>query len=109
MNLAQSLNKYLENQAPWKSFKENPEECATTLYYSINVINCLKTMFNPFMPFTTEKLNNLLGFDETIITQGWVWDSAEMSPGTQLQYAEPLFVKLDESIVDEEVSKLGIN
>ena len=109
MNLSQSLNKYLENQAPWKSFKENPEECATTLYYSINVINCLKTMFNPFMPFSTEKLNSLLGFDETINTLGWVWDSSEMSPGKKLQPAEPLFVKLDESIVDEEVSKLGIN
>ena len=66
-------------------------------------------MFNPFLPFSTEKLNSLLGFDETINTLGWVWDSSEMSPGKKLQPAEPLFVKLDESIVDEEVSKLGIN
>ena len=109
MNLSQSLNKYLEHQAPWKTFKENPEDCASTLYYSTNVINCLKIMFNPFMPFSTEKLNTLLGFDETILNQGWVWDPNGISEGNQLKRPEPLFVKLDDSIVDEEVARLGIN
>ena len=66
-------------------------------------------MFNPFMPFSTEKLNTLLGFDETIINQGWVWDPNEISEGNQLKTPEPLFVKLDDSIVDEEVARLGIN
>ena len=108
MNLSQSLNKYLEHQAPWKTFKENPEDCAST-YYSTNVINCLKIMFDPFMPFSTEKLNTLLGFDETIINQGWVWDPNEISEGNQLKTPQPLFVKLDDSIVDEEVARLGIN
>jgi methionyl-tRNA synthetase len=108
MGLAKETNKYLDNNAPWKEFKSDPSEAGSTLYYSLNVVNCLKTILNPYIPFTTEKLNKMLSIQNSISENGWKWDPLEIIPGHQLNKASPLFIKLDASIVEEEISRLDI-
>jgi methionyl-tRNA synthetase len=107
MALAKQANRYVENRAPWKAVKSDPDHAATTLWTALSVVNCLKTTLYPYLPFTCQKLHEMLGFDGRIQDQSWGWDEGEMKPGAALQSPEPLFAKLDESVVQEEVARLG--
>ena len=78
---------------------------ATTLYVAISVLSCLKTVFYPFLPFSSQKLHEFLGFKGNISDDGW--ELHFPSPGQRLLPPEPLFVKLDEKLVEEETSRLG--
>ncbi len=62
MSLAQEANRYLDNKSPWKVIKENRTGAATSLYVAICVISYLRTMLYPFLPFTSQKLHEYLGF-----------------------------------------------
>jgi len=69
------------------------------------VLAALKTVLYPFLPFSSERLHKFLGFDGSIETTGWQVQSPV--PGQKLLAPEPLFHKLDDSIVAEETSRLG--
>jgi len=73
----------------------------------MTVINCLKTIFDPFLPFSAEKLHMLLGLEGTVQDEGWRWSQDALKPGVDLPKPEPLFIKLDESIIEEETARLG--
>jgi len=105
MSLAQEANRYLDEQAPWKTIKEAPDVTAKSIYTALSVLSTLKTVFYPFLPFSSEKLHFLLGFDGSVKEAGWKRQS--LSPGQRLHYPQPLFVKLDDSIVTQETSRLG--
>ena len=105
MSLAQEANRYLDDKAPWKSIKENKQASGTAIYVALSVLAALKTVFYPFLPFSSEKLHRFLGFDGNIETNGWQVQSVK--PGQKLLEPEPLFRKLDDSIIDEETSRLG--
>lgn len=104
MSLAQEANRYLDNKAPWKNIKDDRESTATTLYVALSVISCLKTVLYPFLPFSSQKLHRLLGFEGSVEDGGWAIQS--LSPGQRLPPPEPLFTKLDEVIADEETERL---
>ncbi|MDY7019354.1 MAG: methionine--tRNA ligase [Chloroflexota bacterium] len=105
MSLAQECNRYLDEQAPWKKIKQEPEVSAKSIYTVLTVLSALKTILYPFLPFSSEKLHSFLGFDGSIKEVGWKFQSPV--PGQKLGEVQPLFVKLDESIVAEEDSRLG--
>jgi methionyl-tRNA synthetase len=65
----------------------------------------LKTILCPFLPFSSQKLHNFLGFNGKIEAAGWSIQSP--LAGQKLPSPQPLFSKLDESIVDEEASHIG--
>tara|TARA_B100000470_G_C19771496_1_gene383255 strand:- start:1058 stop:1537 length:480 start_codon:yes stop_codon:yes gene_type:complete len=109
MSLAQETNKYLDDKAPWSAAKTNPEAAGNSLYHSLNVINCLKTTFSPFLPFSVEKLHTMLGFEGSATDNGWNWNPDEVIPGQKLGEPKALFIKLEESVIDEEISRLGLN
>jgi methionyl-tRNA synthetase len=71
---------------------------------ALSVISCLKTLFYPFLPFSSQKLHNLLGFEGNVESSGWL--IAGVSPGRRLASPEPLFTKLDDGIVAEEDARL---
>jgi methionyl-tRNA synthetase len=129
MAVAHEANRYLDEKEPWKMIKEDRGTAATTVHVILGVINSLKVLFYPFLPFTSEKLHEYLGckgslmgrsrietFEEDGKThQALVYDhpTAEVSwapstlpSGQPLQKPEPLFQKLDESMVEEEVARL---
>jgi methionyl-tRNA synthetase len=107
MGLAQECNRYLDRKEPWKDMKENRGEAATTLWVGMTLINCLKTMFYPFLPFSSEKLHLMLGFHGSPMDDGWRWDPETLVPGQQLGIPEPLFHKLDEDLVQHEAQRMG--
>ncbi len=107
MALARSANVYLDQKAPWKALKTDREDAATTLWVALSVINCLKTALGPFLPFSSEKLHGMLGFEGSSQEQGWRWERDMVQPGQALGEPQPLFVKLDDSVVQEETERIG--
>jgi methionyl-tRNA synthetase len=105
MALCQEANRYLDDKAPWKAIKKDKQASATATYVAISVLAALKTILYPYLPFSSEKLHKFLGFDGSIETNGWQVQS--VAAGQKLMMPEPLFRKLDDSIVDEETSRLG--
>ncbi|MFC1899382.1 methionine--tRNA ligase [Chloroflexota bacterium] len=105
MSLAQETNRYLDEQAPWKTLKTDRQTAATSLYTAIVVISCLKTILYPFLPFSSQKLHEFLGFKGSVEENGWQYTKPR--PGQKLLAPKPLFTKLDNSLIEEEANRLG--
>jgi methionyl-tRNA synthetase len=105
MSLAQETNRYLEEKSPWKVIKQDKQAAATALYVAVVVISYLKTVLYPFLPFSSQKLHRMLGFDGNIEDYGWQLLIPE--PGQKMLPPEPLFKKLDEELIVEETARLG--
>ncbi|MBE9482633.1 MAG: methionine--tRNA ligase [Chloroflexi bacterium] len=106
MSLAQETNRYLDKKSPWKTIKQDRQSSATALYIAISVLCCLRTALYPFLPFSSQKLHEFLGFKGNIEDGGWQLNFP--SPGQRLLPPEPLFSKLDEGLVEEETKRLGL-
>ncbi len=105
MSLAHEANRYLEEKSPWKVIKEDRQAAAKSLYVALSVISQLKTVLYPFLPFSSQKLHEFLGFKGNVEDDGWEWHF--LPPGQKLLPPQPLFSKLDEGLIEEEVSRLG--
>ncbi len=105
MSLAQESNRYLDEQAPWKAIKSERETAAKSIYTVLSVLVALKTMFYPFLPFSSERLHSFLGFDGSVRDAGW--KTQFLPAGQRLCEPQPLFAKLDEDMVVEENNRLG--
>ncbi|MFA5309531.1 MAG: methionine--tRNA ligase [Dehalococcoidales bacterium] len=108
MSLAQETNRYLDEQAPWKKIKEDKPAAAAALYTAIGAITCLKNMLYPFLPFTSQKVHEYLGYE------GKIEDYLRANPapglpeaGQKLREPKPLFTKLDDSVIEEETKRIG--
>ena len=107
MGLAQAANRYLEQAAPWRSVREDRAKAGAALWTALAVIDCLKTLLFPFIPFSSERLHTMLGFEGSVREAGWSWDPAATVPGRRIGRPEPLFTKLDEAVVESEAQRLG--
>jgi methionyl-tRNA synthetase len=105
MSLAQEANRYLEEKSPWKMIKQDRQASATALYVAISVLSCLRIVLYPFLPFSSQKLHEFLGFKGNVGDDGW--QLILPTPGQKLLPPKPLFSKLDEKLVAEETSRLG--
>jgi len=105
MSLAHEANRYLEEKSPWKVIKEDRQAAAKSLYVALSVISQLRTMLYPFLPFSSQKLHGFLGFKGNVEDGGWEWHF--LPPGQKLLPPEPLFSKLDEGLIEEEIGRLG--
>jgi len=108
--LAQEANRYLDTKAPWKSIKEDRDQAGASLTVAMQAINCLKTILYPFMPFSSQKVHEFLGFDGPIEEGAWDFDTivGDIKAGADLRQPSPLYTKLDPELIEEEVQKLGI-
>lgn len=61
MNIARAANKYFNDKAPWKSIKDNPQDCALTMHTCLDVIQRLAIAVAPILPHTAEKMQIMLG------------------------------------------------
>jgi methionyl-tRNA synthetase len=105
MGLAHDANRYLDDKAPWKNIKTDKQAAANSLYVALSIIAQLKTMFYPFLPFSSEKVHQYLGFKGKIEDYRWEWQ--DLPPGQKLREPQPLFKKLDEGIIEEETRRIG--
>ncbi|RKZ00852.1 hypothetical protein DRQ21_11755 [Candidatus Fermentibacteria bacterium] len=93
MDLAREGNRYFDTQKPWKSLKTDPEQCAVTVASCLNLCASLAVIFEPFIPFSAQKIRKMLGLESL------KWSDAGrvlLEPGHSLNSAEILFSKLDE-------------
>jgi methionyl-tRNA synthetase len=105
MATTRDVNRYLDDKAPWKLIKEDRQAAADSLYVALYAISCLKTSFYPFLPFSSQKVHEYLGFDGRVENNGWQPHTPR--PGQRLGEPKPLFTKLDEGIIQEETSRIG--
>lgn len=105
MSLAQESNRYLDDKAPWKTIKQDRQASATALQAAISVLSCLRTVLYPFLPFSSQKLHESLGFGGSVESDGWQLHFPP--PGQKLLPPQPLFTKLEEALAEEESSRLG--
>lgn len=104
MNLARIGNKYLADTEPWKIAKTNMERVATILHLSLQIVANLAIAFEPFLPFSSEKLRKMLNMPS------FSWNDLGkinlLSSGHQLGTPTLLFEKIDDSAVEAQVQKL---
>ena len=105
MALAHEANRYLDGKAPWKAIKTDRQAAANSLYTTIGAISALKTMLSPFLPFSSQKLHEYLGFEGKI--ENSKWEISVLAPGQKLVEPKALFIKLDDEIIEKETQKLG--
>jgi methionyl-tRNA synthetase len=103
LGLAQEVNRYLDDKAPWKTIGEDREGAATALYTALAVINTLKVALYPYLPFTCQRLHGYLGYDGDVAGGGW---RAELPPPSQpLREPAALFRKLETPPLAEEEAR----
>jgi len=105
MSLAHEANRYLEEKSPWKVVKKDRAAAATALYVVLGVLSCLRIVFYPFLPFSSQRLHEMLGFSGKVEDEAWRLRQPE--PGQKLPQPQPLFKKLDEDVVIEEAGRQG--
>jgi len=94
MTLAQELNRYLDEAAPWKSIKTDRPRAATGVWVGLQVLGALRILTAPFLPFSAARLHGFLGADGDV--HALPWAPAPVPAGTRLRPAIPLFRKLEE-------------
>jgi len=130
MTLVRDSNAYLDRRAPWKTIKETPADAALAVYTVLRVIDNLKVILSPFLPFTSQKVHEFLGYDGQLFGEQKIveyqestrphkgliydasaaigrWEKSSLQPGQALREPAPLIVKLDPEIVDKERAFLG--
>jgi methionyl-tRNA synthetase len=105
MGLAGEANRYLEEKSPWKVLKLDRQAAATALYTALSVIDALKTMLYPFLPFSSQKIHHFMGYTGKVEDNGW--QIRPLKAGQKLEPPEVLFTKLDDSVIEQETSRLG--
>ena len=104
MNLARLGNKYLADTEPWKVAKTDMERVATILNVALQITANLAIVFEPFLPFSTEKLLKMLNTSEF----GWdkLGNTDLLAVDHELGKAELLFEKIEDSVIDAQLKKL---
>jgi methionyl-tRNA synthetase len=104
MNLARAGNKYLADTEPWKLIKTDPERVATILYNSLQVCASLAIYFEPFLPFTSKKMFDMLNLKPFDFTHPLGIDI--ITAGHTINKAELLFERVEDEFVQAQVEKL---
>jgi methionyl-tRNA synthetase len=105
MNVARLGNKYLADEEPWKMVKENPARVQTQMYVALQIASALAVLSEPFLPFTTRKLSNILKIDAL----GWndVATKTNLLPaGHQIGQAQILFAQIEDAEIQKQLDKL---
>lgn len=104
MNVARAGNKYLADTEPWKIWKTDPERVATILNVSLQLCGTLAVIFEPFLPFMSEKLRDMLKLDSL----SWDMEGREdlLPAGKQLGEAKILFEKIEDDAIKAQMDRL---
>ena len=130
MSLVRDVNGYLDSREPWKTIKVDEADAARSVHTALKAIDNLKIILAPFIPFSSQQLHEILGYDgqlfgELVICERQEdtrshttleydgskaigkWEKSNLPAGQTLRKPSPLFVKLEPEIVDLERQYLG--
>ena len=104
MNLARIGNKYIADSEPWKVVKTDPERVKTVIYISLQLTANLAIAFEPFLPFSSERLRTMIDMPE------FSWEDLGktdlLAPGKRLPKPELLFTKVEDEAIEQQMRKL---
>ncbi len=129
MALAQLVNRYLNEKEPWKLVKEDRASAAAVIYTGLRAVDSLKVLFYPFIPFSSQEIHRMLGYQDDILGRQYAetireehkshlvlrydfsgvkirWEPGKLEPGQPLGEPRIPFKKLDEKIVEEELNRM---
>jgi methionyl-tRNA synthetase len=123
MAMAARVNVYLGTEQPWHTIKTDRERAGTVLYVALRCVDNLKTMLTPFLPFSSQRLHVMLGYEDVIAPQPEVrefsedgdphivltgdypvenrWHPSALAAGRALPQPQALFKRLDD-VVEED-------
>ena len=104
MNLARIGNKYIADCEPWKVAKTDMKRVETILNISLQLVANLAIAFEPFLPFSSDRLRKMIGLDTFDWNQLGATDL--LQPGHQLGEPALLFEKIEDSVIDLQLKKL---
>ena len=104
MNLARIDNKYLADTEPWKLAKTDMERVATIMNVALQITANLAIAFEPFLPFSAEKLRKMLN----LAAADWskLGSIDILAAGSHIEKPELLFEKMEDSVIDAQMQKL---
>jgi methionyl-tRNA synthetase len=131
MRTSAAVNQYLAEQAPWELVKNDRERAAAVMRVAIRAVDSLKILFAPFLPFSSQAVHELLGYDgvlggelrfdtvteedgsaHDVLTGDYdstaAWGPSEPPVGQKLREPRPLYRKLPPETADEELARLGL-
>jgi methionyl-tRNA synthetase len=105
MNVARLGNKYLADEEPWKMIRSDPARVQTQMYVALQIASALAILSEPFLPFTSKKLTNMLN----IKVNHWNlefnhWNLTKA--GHQIGEAEILFAQIEDAEIEKQIDKL---
>lgn len=106
MNVARLGNKYLADEEPWKIVKENPARVQTQMYVALQIAAALSVLAEPFLPFTANKLKNILKLNNNFNWNDISSKSDLIPAGHQIGEAELLFAKIEDEEIQKQIDKL---
>ena len=128
MAVAARVNVYLGTEQPWLVIKADRERAGTVLYVALRCVDNLKLALTPFLPFSSQRLHEMLGYDDLIAPMPVLrehaedgashrvltgdypeadrWQPSSLEPGRPLPAPSALFKKLDDSVVEEELARM---
>ena len=105
MNLARIGNKYITECEPWKVWKTDPKRVETILNISLQLVANLAIAFEPFLPFSSEKLRKMINMPNFEWNQ--LGNTDLLKAGDQLGEPELLFEKIEDEVIDKQLQKLA--
>ena len=106
MNIARLGNKYLADEEPWKLIKTDAERVKTVMYVALQVATALAITSEPFLPFTSEKLKNILQLGTTAWEQVKQNPTALLPTGHKIGMAALLFEKIEDAAIAKQLERL---
>lgn len=104
MNLARIGNRYITECEPWKVWKTDPKRVETILYISLQLVANLAIAFEPFLPFSSKRLRDMINLTD------YNWDQLGsidlLKPGHQLNEPSLLFEKIEDDVIEKQLKKL---
>lgn len=104
LSFSSLLNQYFQKKEPWK----NPQQSASSLFVSINAVRSLSILLEPFIPFSAEKIWQQISLEGNVHEQKWnAIGAIALKAGHMLGNIQPLFKKVDEVKIKEQVNRLS--
>jgi len=106
LNVARHGNQLLSEKEPWKLIKTDPEQTAIVLYDCLQIIANLGILCEPFLPFTSKKIFDMLNLNPADFTWEDIGRQNLLKPGHQLGKAALLYQKIEDEAVEKQIEKL---
>lgn len=109
MNVARLGNKYLADEEPWKLIKTDEARTKTVMFIALQIATGLAILSEPFLPFTSNKLKNILNVRSSAVETSWSSVSNKetlLPPAHQINKSELLFRKIEDQEIEIQLAKL---